>query len=90
MTDHKTRKEEIKWKTISTYIDVDTGEIIEKEIAQEQYTIIHKNKKHNVHRKTGITTITYECRKNKYKQRNIFETTDTNRGNATITNTQQK
>lgn len=68
-TEHTSQ--EIKWKTINEYIDIETGEIITKEEAIKAYIIINKKIKRHVQRTTGITTITNECRRSKYRSQEL-------------------
>lgn len=55
-------KEEIKWTTKSEYVDIDTGEKLDKELVEKQYIIIKKKKHSEKYKSTGTTTITNECR----------------------------
>lgn len=62
----------ITWRTISKYVDLQTGEELTKKQVEEEYIILGKKKnieyEHkyiNRQRKTfGTTTITNECTKN--------------------------
>ncbi|WNK14255.1 MAG: hypothetical protein [Microvirus sp.] len=61
-----------KYWTTTEYIDIDTGEIISKKNATENYIIIKKQRHVNIkqeikHRRKyniGIVTYRYECTKN--------------------------
>ena len=57
--------QEIHWRTITTYVDIDTGEIISKAEAIKAYVIINKKKKSNVYKTTGTIELTNECRRSK-------------------------
>lgn len=57
--------EEIKWRATSTYIDIDTGEIITKEECNLNYIIKNKKKKSYVYKTTGTIKITVECQRTK-------------------------
>lgn len=54
-----------KWTTVSEYVDIDTGEVLNKEQVKEQYTIIKKNKKTKLYEQQqhGLITITNECKR---------------------------
>lgn len=67
----KHTNQEIRWRTISEYVDKETGEVIDEKEVRKNYTIIKKTKHSHVHRTTGITTITNECRRS--KQGKLFE-----------------
>lgn len=59
MENHK-----IIWFSISEYVDIDTGEVLDKKMAtSKQYIIIKKTKKHEVNNTTGTVYIINECRK---------------------------
>lgn len=53
----------IKWSSISIYIDVETGEILTQKEASTNYIIIKKTKHANINKKWGTITHTNECRR---------------------------
>lgn len=55
-------EQEIKWNTITIYVNTATGEIITKEQAIQAYVITKKTKDVKVYKKTGTITWTYECK----------------------------
>lgn len=63
-----------KWRSKNTYVDVDTGEILEESIVKSEYIIIKKTKKYHVYKTTGTVEYTTECRKSTCKQKSLFET----------------
>lgn len=63
MKDLKHTEQEIKWKTIKIYVDVDTGEILTEAKVRKEYIIINKKKESNVYKSTGTTISTNECRR---------------------------
>lgn len=60
--DKQYTNQEIKWKTESIYVDIDTGEMLNKETVIRQYKIIHKKKTSHVYKQTGTVKYTNECR----------------------------
>lgn len=58
-----------KWTTTVEYIDTETGEIIRKQLAKDEYIVIKKYKKYKIEerngKKYGITVWTNECEPNK-------------------------
>ena len=54
---------EIRWKTITTYVDLHTGEILTEENARDNYIVKHTKKETNVYKSTGTVKITKECEK---------------------------
>ena len=56
-----------KWVTDSIYVDVDTGEIINKIKTKIEYIIINKTSKIRKHDRYKSKEITYECRRNQYR-----------------------
>lgn len=65
-------EQEINWKTINIYIDVETGELLEPTQLKQSYTILNKQKVTNVYKKTGTTTYYNVCRKLEYRQSELF------------------
>lgn len=55
----------MKWITLTEYVDLATGEVIEKADAEKNYYIVRFKKKHKRHERKpiGFTTFTYECRR---------------------------
>ena len=66
-----------KFRTISEFVDVETGEVLKirnlNELKKTNYYLIKKNKTKEYDQKTGIHTIKYinECRRNR-KQYELF------------------
>lgn len=56
-------REEIRWRTVSVYVDIDTGEVLTLENVKDIYLIINKKKKSYVYKQTGTITYTNECRR---------------------------
>lgn len=56
---------QLKWTTTSEWVDVETGEVITKENAKQNYNITRKIKKYEYDKnhESGRTKITNECRK---------------------------
>jgi hypothetical protein len=50
-----------KWRTISEYVDINTGEFIKKNIVKYNYDIINKTKKIEIKEYYGIIKYTNEC-----------------------------
>lgn len=66
----------MKWITIRIRVDVETGEILNKDFHKHgYYTIRLANKTVKINEKQSIGNIyyTYECRRATYTQREIFE-----------------
>lgn len=62
-----------RWITKTYYVDLDTGERINKEKAEEQYRVIN-TKKHVYAKPTQmVQEITKECRKNDTRQLDIYD-----------------
>lgn len=58
------KKKEIKWRTFTTYVDIDTGEILTKQQVIDGWYIEIKRKRHsNVYKQTGTVTIEIEVKK---------------------------
>jgi hypothetical protein len=51
-----------KWYTISEYVDIETGEIINKLKHSKEYYTIKKTKKIEIHENYGTIKYIYECR----------------------------
>lgn len=53
------------WKTYNTYIDLETGEVLEEHIAKTEYNIIKKIKKtqYNATTQRGTISYTNECKR---------------------------
>lgn len=58
-------KEEIRWSTKTTYIDIDSGEILTIEQVKNNYTKIKTKKNATVRKTTGLIEFTVECRESK-------------------------
>ena len=59
-------KGEIKWYSITEYIDISTGEIISKsEYEREKYITIKINKTYKINKDNGIIKYSRECEKNR-------------------------
>ena len=66
-----------QWKSVSLFVDVDTGEIInvtnERQLKYLDYIIINKTKKFRQDDKLGIIEYTNECRKCGQRRINFAE-----------------
>lgn len=60
---NENNSEIIKWRSNTIYLDEDTGEILDKNNAIMNYTIIKTTKHSHVYKSTGNITYTNECRK---------------------------
>jgi hypothetical protein len=60
-----------KWYTISEYVDINTGEIIDKKIAMKKYIKIKTIKKTEINENIGIIKYITECKEN--GQTKLFE-----------------
>lgn len=60
--------EKINWRTVATYIDVTTGEILTRDKALTEYIIINKKIKRYVTKMVGKVEITNECKPNPQKR----------------------
>lgn len=61
------------WKSKSVYIDIDTGEIIDKDKAKKEYIIVRTETLKICRPLTNIIEYTHECKRKKYKQTNLFD-----------------
>ena len=56
----------INWKSVSLFVDIDTGEILkitnERQLKYTNYIVIKKTKKTEINESNGIIRITNECR----------------------------
>ena len=60
------------WKTESDWVDIETGEIIEKKrIKNGEYILIKTTKNYKKDGETNIKQYCYECRRS--KQKRLFE-----------------
>lgn len=60
----KNDKSTIKFYSESTYVDIETGEIITKSKFEREYYKIRSNKKTIINENHGIIKHTIECRRN--------------------------
>ena len=63
---------ELKWNTYVTWVDEDTGEILTKENAKENYTIKESKTETKVYETTATRRIVHICRKKGYRQLGIW------------------
>jgi hypothetical protein len=60
-----------KWYTTTEWVDIETGELIPKNVAVKKYYIVNKTKKTELNENYGILKYTNECRPT--NQRELFE-----------------
>jgi len=51
-----------KWFTVSEYVDMDTGEILEKKIFTKEYYKVKTIKKIEINENNGIRKYIHECK----------------------------
>lgn len=52
-----------KWYTTTEWVDIETGEIISKDIAMNEYYVTNKTKKTELNENYGIIKYINECRR---------------------------
>lgn len=67
--------QELQWRTESTYVDIDTGEVLKlpRSKIEENYQIINAKTKSDVYKTRALRYITYECRAKPYRQQSMFD-----------------
>lgn len=66
-------QQEIRWSTKHVYVDIETGEKIEKEKVAAHYHIVKIKKHKNVYKSKGTITFTNECRWAGYVQGKLWD-----------------
>lgn len=59
-----------KWYTTTEYVDIETGEMLPKNVAVREYYIINKTKKTELNENYGLIKYINECRRT--KQQTLF------------------
>lgn len=71
MEKYGNKREAIKWYTIAEYVDIETGELINKKEYKKNYYKIKINKKIEIKENHGIIKYITECKE--HRQTRLFE-----------------